>query len=103
MMYVLHEVMGLSEELMIAPIDKTRGRMLLDDILHGGNFGHHDKRHAWGHDAYKNNGFKHGALGHNLLRLCRDARLLRYYPAEALSEPLFRIWHLFWRMRNKKC
>ena len=103
MMYVLHEVMGLSEELMIAPIDKTRGRMLLDDILHGGNFGHHDKRHAWGNDAYKDNGFKHGALGHNLLRLYRDARLLRYYPAEALSEPLFRIWHLFWRMRNKKC
>jgi hypothetical protein len=94
---------GLSEEQMIAPIDKTRGRMLLDDILHGGNFGHHDKRHAWGHDAYKDNGFKHGALGHNLLRLYRDARLLRYYPAEALSEPLFRIWHLFWRMRNKKC
>lgn len=103
MMYVLHEVMGLSEEQMIAPIDKTRGRMLLDDILHGGNFGHHDKRHAWGHDAYKDNGFKHGALGHNLLRLYRDARLLRYYTAEALSEPLFRIWHLFWRMRNKKC
>ena len=103
MMYVLHEVMGLSEELMIAPIDKTRGRMLLDDILHGGNFGHHDKRHTWEHDAYKDNGFKHGALGHNLLRLYRDARLLRYYPAEALSEPLFRIWHLFWRMRNKKC
>ncbi len=102
MMYVLHEVMGLSEELMIAPIDKTRGRMLLEDILHGGNFGHHDKRHAWGHDAYKDNGFKHGALGHNLLRLYRDARLLRYYPAEALSEPLFRIWHLFWRMRNNK-
>lgn len=103
MMYVLREVMGLSEELMIAPIDKTRGRMLLDDILHGGNFGHHDKRYAWGHDAYKDNGFKHGALGHNLLRLYRDARLLRYYPAEALSEPLFRIWHFLWRMRNNKC
>ena len=23
-------------------------------------------------------------------------------PAEALSEPLFRIWHFFWRVKNKK-
>lgn len=52
--------------------------MLLDEILSGGNLGHYDKHHV---------------LGHNLLRLYRDARLLRYYPAEALSEPMFRTWH----------
>ena len=49
-------------------MDAKRGRMLLDDILNGGNLGHYDKHHVW---------------GHNLLRLYRDARLLRYYPAEA--------------------
>ena len=27
---------------------------------------------------------------------------VRYYPAEALSEPIFRTWHFFWRMKNKK-
>ena len=79
--------MGLTVNKMIAPMDAKRGRMLLDDILNGGNFGHYDKRHV---------------LGHNLLRLYRDARLLRYYPAEALSEPMFRTWHFFWRMKNKK-
>ena len=47
MMYVLHEVLGLPEEKMIAPMDKKRGEMLLNDILCGGNFGHHDERHAW--------------------------------------------------------
>ena len=81
MMYVLHEVLGLPEEKMIAPMDKKRGEMLLNDILCGGNFGHHDERHAWGRDTYDGNGFKHGALGHNLLRLHRDLRLLRYYPS----------------------
>lgn len=50
--------------------------MLFDDILNGGNFVHYDKHHVW---------------GHNLLRLYCDARLLRYYPAEALSEPMFRV------------
>lgn len=97
MMYVLHRVMGLSEDKMIAPMDSKRGRMLLDDILHGGNFGHYDQRHAWGRDGFGDKGFKHGALGHNLLRLHRDARLLRFYPAEALSEPVFRLWHWWWR------
>lgn len=102
MMYVLHEVLGLPEEKMIAPMDKKRGEMLLNDILCGGNFGHHDERHAWGRDTYDGNGFKHGALGHNLLRLHRDLRLLRYYPSEALSEPVFRLWHYYWRWKMKK-
>ena len=84
-MYVLHNVMGLPEDMMIAPMDRKRGRMLLDDILNGGNFGHYDKHHA---------------VGHNLLRLYRDARLLRFYPSEALSEPVFRAWHWWWRKRN---
>ena len=99
MMYVLHEVLGLPEEKMIAPMDRKRGEMLLNDILCGGNFGHHDERHAWGRDTYDGNGFKHGALGHNLLRLHRDLRLLRYYPSEALSEPVFRLWHYYWRWK----
>ena len=87
MMFVLHKVMGMQKDKMIAPMDANRGQMLLDDILNGGNFGHYDKHHV---------------LGHNLLRLYHDARLLRYYPAEALSEPIFRTWHFFWRMKNKK-
>ena len=102
MMYVLHEVLGLPEEKMIAPMDKKRGEMLLNDILCGGNFGHHDERHAWGRDTYDGNGFKHGALGHNLLRLHRDLRLLKYYPSEALSEPVFRLWHYYWRWKMKR-
>ena len=90
-MYVLHEVLGLSERYMIAPMDDKRGRLLLDEILQGGNFGQYDERYAFGH----------GAFGHNLQRLFRDGRLIRYYPAEALSEPIFRVWHYFWRKRYK--
>lgn len=79
--------MGLTEDKMIAPMDVKRGKMLLDDILSGGNFGHYDKHHV---------------LGHNFLRLFRDARLLRYYPAEALSEPMFKTWHFLWRLKFQK-
>lgn len=87
-MHVLHEVLGLSEEKMIAPIDEKRGKLLLNEILQGGNFGQYDTRYR----------FCKGALGHNLQRLFRDFRMVRYYPAEALCEPIFRIWHFLWRL-----
>ena len=90
--YVLHEVLGLSEEKMIVPMDKKRGKLLLAEILSGGNFGQYDERHGFGHNSF----------GHNMQRLCRDLRLMRYYPAEALSEPIFRTWHFFWRIKNRK-
>ncbi len=91
-MYVLHETLGLSEEKMIAPMDEKRGKMLLAEIVSGGNFGHYDERYDFGHSSF----------GHNIQRLFRDLRLMRYYPAEALSEPIFRTWHLLWRIRNKR-
>ena len=91
-MYVLHEVLGLPEKKMIAPMDKKRGKLLLAEILNGGNFGQYDERYGFGHSSF----------GHNMQRLCRDLRLMRYYPAEALSEPIFRAWHFFWRMKNRK-
>ena len=91
-MYVLHEVLGLQEEKMICPMDEKRGKMLLTEILNGGNFGQFDERYGFGHSSF----------GHNIQRLCRDLRLVRYYPAEALSEPIFRTWHFFWRMKNKR-
>ena len=91
-MYVLHEVLGLTENRMIVPMDVRRGKLLMEEILAGGNFGKHDERYSFGQ----------GAIGHNMQRLYRDLRLVRYYPAEALSEPVFRTWHFLWRMWNKK-
>lgn len=89
-MYVLHEVFALTEDKMIAPMDEQRGRLLLEDVLRGGNFGQHDESHH----------HLQGAVGHNILRLQRDFRLLRYYPEEALAEPFFRLWHFVWRRRH---
>ena len=40
-MYVLHEALGLSGEKRIAPMDEKRGKLLLAEILNGGNFGKH--------------------------------------------------------------
>ena len=93
-MYVLHEALGLSEEKMIAPMDEKRGKLLLAEILNGGNFGKHFTK--YGHFTQK------GMAKKYFLKIWRNMHFVRYYPAEALSEPIFRTWHFFWRMKNKK-
>ncbi len=93
-MFVLHEVLGLPEEKMIAPMDEKRGKLLLAEILNGGNFGQHFTKYG---------GFTHQSMGKKyFLKIWRNMHFVRYYPAEALSEPIFRTWHFFWRMKNKK-
>ena len=93
-MYVLKEVLGLAEDKMIAPMDEKRGRLLLAEILDGGNFGRHFTKYA---------GFTHQSMGKKyFLKIWRNMHFVRYYPAEALCEPLFRTWHFFWRLKYKK-
>ena len=93
-MFVLHEVLGLSEDKMIAPMDEKRGRLLLAEILDGGNFGRHFSKYG---------GFTHQSMGKKyFLKIWRNMHFVRYYPAEALSEPIFRTWHFFWRLKYKK-
>lgn len=68
------------------------GKFMLNEVLEAGNFGRHDARNRFGKTQ----------LGHNLQRVYRDIRLVKYFTAEAMSEPLFRTWHFFWRVKNKK-
>ena len=93
-MYVLHEALGISEEKMIVPMDEKRGKLLLAEILNGGNFGRHFTK--YGHFTQQ------GMAKKYFLKIWRNIHFVRYYPAEALSEPIFRTWHFFWRMKNKK-
>ena len=92
-MYVLHEVLGLSEDKMIVPMDEKRGKLLLAEILDGGNFGRHFSKYG---------GFTHQSMGKKyFLKIWRNMHFVRYYPAEALSEPIFRTWHFFWRLKHR--
>lgn len=93
-MYVLHEALGLSEEKMIVPMDEKRGKLLLAEILEGGNFGRHFTK--YGHFTQQ------GMAKKYFLKIWRNMHFVRYYLAEALSEPIFRTWHFFWRVKNKK-
>ena len=93
-MYVLKEVLGLSEEKMIVPMDEKRGKLLLAEILEGGNFGRHFTK--YGHFT------KQGMAKKYFLKIWRNMHFVRFYPAEALSEPIFRTWHFFWRLKHRR-
>ena len=93
-MYVLHEALGLSEEKMIAPMDEKRGKLLLAEILNGGNFGKHFTK--YGHFTQQ------GMAKKYFLKIWRNMHFVRYFPAEALSEPIFRTWHFFWRLKHRR-
>ncbi len=88
-MWVLHEVFGLEEQYYIVPPDEWRGKLLLDEIIKGGNFGKHSglTDHSTGVKYF--------------LKIKRNMQFVRAYPAEALCEPIFRTWHFFWRLLRR--
>lgn len=86
-MYIMQEVFGMPASRLIVPPNEKYGKFVLNEVLEAGNFGRHDDRNRFGRSQ----------LGHNLQRVYRDIRLVRYFPAEALSEPIFRVRHFFWR------
>lgn len=88
-MYVEQTVFGLGGEYMIVKPCKTLGELLLREIIQGGNFGKYS------------NITNHGMGVKYFLKSNRNLLYARHFPAEALSEPLFRTCHFFWRLWHK--
>ena len=89
MMWVLSEKLGLEEEYLIAPKDEKRGKVLLKEIMRGGNLGLYDAENLKANSRIKK----------GIQRFRRDLRMMRYFPSESLWEPIFRTYHFFWRMK----
>ena len=89
MMWIMHEVLGLEDNYLIAPMDEKHGKALLAEIMRGGNFGFYDNE----------NQNVNSRIRKNILRVRRDLRMMKYFPSECLWEPVFRVYHFFWRMR----
>ena len=91
MMWVLKEVLGLEESYLVVPKDEKRGKLLLAEIMKGGNFGHCDVENQKATTAIQK----------NILRIKRDLRMMRYFPSECMWEPVFRVYHWMWRLRYR--
>ncbi len=87
-MWVLHEVLGIEEKYFITLMDEKLGKLLLNEILRGGNFGQYDSGNIKASTRLKK----------NIQRVKRDLRMMRYFHSECLWEPVFRVYHFFWRL-----
>ena len=79
MMWVLGHVFKLEREKMIVAPDEKRGMLLLQHIMEGGNFGHHNNNTV---------ASKHTHIGRFTNQLVHDLCMTRYYPQEALWGPI---------------
>ena len=88
LMWVMYEALGMPNEWMLWEPDEKEGKYILEQVMTGGNFGHHDKR-------LKHSGGKLGAvkaiLTHNL-------HLLTHYPADVIWAPVWIVWHKLWKL-----
>lgn len=90
-MWIMREVFGLSDDCLIFEPDQKVGKMLLDEIMTGGDFGKFDNR-------YKTR--PSSLLGKAWRGIVRNIRFVGIAPAEVLCDPLWRAWHHVWRKRN---
>lgn len=86
-MYVLKECLGLDEKYLISNPNEKRGKVLISEMLHGGNFGKYETRYWKDNDNF---------ITKNWQKLRRNAHFIVSYPSEVLSEPFFRIYHYWW-------
>lgn len=87
LMWVLKVVFCLPEDLLICEPNEKLGRMLLEDIMQSGNFGHFDTGRKYFNNVWISglNNFK------------RNLRYIPYYPSEVLWAPFWKIGHFVWR------
>ena len=65
-MWILREILGLEDKLLIVPVDEWRGKFLLREIIKGGNFGKYSQER------------RQNGLGRFLLGRKKHLRLLRF-------------------------
>lgn len=91
-MFVLKVVCGMRDSYLTCKPDDSRGKVLLEEIMRGGNFGRDDVRVTHSPDD--------GVLRKNIRRIKREMSFFRYYPVDVASVPFWKLWHWCWRKRK---
>ena len=94
LMYVLREVCGMTEGMLLCPVNAKDGQFLMSEIMLAGNFGHSDPRM---NAVSGNQGHLQFQLGRAWRRAKRNMRFLTSYPGEVVWEPFARLCHFGWK------
>ena len=92
-MWIMQEVFGLTDDRVICKPDEEEGQFLLNEIMMGGNFGHHDSRK----EKRKPDESKWDIL---VRKIKTNMHLLTHYPSEVLSVPFYFVWHYLWKKKQ---
>ncbi len=93
LMYVLREICGMKDEVLLCPASVKDGQFLLSEIMIAGNFGHYDPRMG---ALASQTGLKR-QLSQASRRFKRNMRFVTTYPSEVIFEPYARLWHFAWK------
>jgi hypothetical protein len=90
LMWVMHKALGMPKEWMLWEPDEKEGRYILEEVMQGGNFGHHNER------------LQHGSGKWNTVKqVCRhNWHLMRRYPSDVIWAPVWFVWHKCWKAWN---
>lgn len=81
-MWIEHDVLGLPERYLLTTPDKKKGRLLLKEILEGGNFGKYSQR-----QKYRSAGF----LIHRTIKAWHVLNISTIFPGEAFFKTIFKL------------
>lgn len=93
LMYVLRELLGMSDEYLLCEASEADGRFLMNEIMMSGNFGHGDPRMA----SISAAGYLQGRFSQAWRRFKRNMRFFTSYPGEVIWEPIVRVEHFAWK------
>lgn len=83
MMWVMKEVLGLDESLLVVEPDEKVGKAILRESMHYGTFSTNKLRYV-------------------LERFVANFRLAWMFPGQVLISPLFLVWHQWWKVKMKR-
>lgn len=87
LMWMMQRALGMPREWMLWETDEIEGKYILEQVMTGGNFGHHDKR-------LKHSG---GELGAVKAILTHNMHLVTHYPSDVIWAPVWIVWHKLWK------
>lgn len=87
-MWIMREVFGLPEQLLICDANEREGRFLLNEIMQNGNFGHYDER-------IKNVGS--GRMAYFWKSIQHNMHLAKHYPRVFFWQPIWLVYHFAWK------
>lgn len=92
-MWIMKEVFGLPEEMMLCEASEKEGRSLLEEVMQNGNFGHHDERKIK---------VKSKLAQPFVTRIQHNWHLATHYPSEFFWAPVWLVYHYIWKRTRKQ-